>query len=407
MSLLDPLAAVPGLAELRALAARGAGSTGAGGWWLVGGAVRDALLGGTVRDLDVAIEGDALAAARALVGLGVAELTVAHERFGTAELLLGPTKLNLAATRTETYERPGALPDVVYGATIQDDLRRRDFTINAIAVALDDGREVALEHARDDVEARRLRVLHDRSFEDDPTRIYRMVRYARRLDLTPDPHTSALARAAVADGALHAVSRGRLACELRLMLQEPDPAGTLAAAHGWVGGAAPAVEPDLARQALALLPPDGRPAFVLVASGAIARGGAHAQRDAARDIQWFDDSRPARRRIREITRAPELAAALRGLGAVPSAIAATVRGRPVEAIALAGALDDGARAAAEWWLTKGRHVRLEIDGSDLIAAGLDEGPAIRAALERALAGRLDGTIAPGRAAELAAALARP
>jgi tRNA nucleotidyltransferase (CCA-adding enzyme) len=400
VSVLASLAAVPGLPELRALAARHGG-----GLWLVGGAVRDVLLEGEVRDLDVAVEGDAIAVARSLSERGLAQLTVAHERFGTAELVLGPTKVNLASTRTETYERPGALPDVVLGASIEDDLRRRDFTVNAIAVALDDGREQAVAGAREDVAARRLAVLHDASFRDDPTRILRMVRYAQRLGLSVEERTAGLARAAVADRALHTLTRGRIANELRLMLDEPDPAGTLAAAHAWVGGAAPAVDPDLARGALALLPADGNPAFVLVASGAIARGGEHAQRDAARDVQWFDDSRPARRRIREITRAPELAQRLAALPpGRPSAIAAAVRGRPVEAIALAGALDGAARDAAAWWLAEGRHVRLGIDGADLIAAGLQEGPEIRAALERALAARLDGAIAPGRDAELAAAL---
>lgn len=406
---LDDLVAVPGLAELRAIAARRGG-----GLWLVGGAIRDVLLGGVVRDLDVAVEGDALAVARTLVAGGRAEIVLAHERFGTAELRLGPTKLNLAATRTETYERPGALPDVVLGATIDADLRRRDFTVNAIAVALHDGHEVAVDGAHEDVAARRLRTLHGASFVDDPTRIYRMVRYGERLGLAPDGPTAAAARALVADGGLHTVSRDRLARELALMLDEPDPASTLAAAHGWVGAGAPDVDPELAHGALALLPPDGRPALVLVASGALARGGAHAQRDAARDVQWFDDSRPARRRIREIVRAPELVAALAATGGRPSAIAAAVRGWPVEAVALAGALGAGAGAAAAQregadaarrWLTELRDVRLAIDGSDLIAAGVGEGPAIRAALERALAARLDGTLAPGRDAELAAALA--
>jgi tRNA nucleotidyltransferase (CCA-adding enzyme) len=393
---LDRLAAVPGLSELRALARRRGG-----GLWLVGGAVRDVLLGAPVRDLDVAVEGDALALAREL-GTVVAE----HERFGTAEVEIAGAKVNLAATRTETYSRPGALPDVTLGATIEQDLRRRDFTVNAIAVALDDGREAAVAGARDDIAQRTLRVLHDASFVDDATRILRMVRYRHRLDLMLEPHTADLARAAVADRALHALTRDRIAAELRLMLHEPDPVAALADAHAWVGSAAPAVEPGLAYEALDLLPPEGRRDVVLVASGAIARGLAQGDatrvvRDATRDIQWFDDSRPTRRRAELAAQAPQLAARLREASR-PSQIAAAVRGQPLEAIALAGGL--GAREPAQRWLTQLRHVSLTIDGRDVMAAGVQEGPQVRAALERALARRLDGEIAPGRDAELRAAL---
>lgn len=386
----ERLTGVPGLAALRAFAAHGTGPR----LWLVGGAVRDACLQAPVRDLDVVVEGDALAVAPQL-----GEVVERHERFRTAEVIVDGARVNVASARTETYAEPGALPDVVLGASIEDDLRRRDFTINAIAVGLADGRVVAVPGAREDLDARRLRVLHERSFLDDPTRIYRLVRYALRLPAHADEATAALARAAVAGGALLTVSRDRIANELRLMLAEDDPAGMLAAAHEWVGSAAPAVDAGLARRALALLPPDGRPEIVLAASGSIGDG-----RRAARDVQWFDDGRPARRRAHAAAQgARELAGALEA-AAWPSEVAAAVRSRPVEAVALAGAL--GPAQVAARWLGEQRHVRLEIDGRDVMAAGVEEGPAVRAALERALAARLDGTIPPGRDAELAAALGR-
>ncbi|HWV84283.1 MAG TPA: hypothetical protein VNZ62_02455 [Capillimicrobium sp.] len=388
MRVLERVADVPGLRALLALAERRPEPL-----WLVGGAVRDALLEREPRDLDVVVEGDALAVAHAL-----GEVVAEHERFGTAEVRVDEAKVNLAAARTETYPRPGALPEVRLGATIEEDLRRRDFTINAIAVSLTDGREVAFPGAREDVARRWLRVLHDASFVDDPTRIYRMVRYARRLGLEIEPDTARLARAAVEGGALYTLTRDRIAAELRVMLAEPDPAGTIAAAHEWVGRAAPAVDPEVARAALALLDGEGRPEIVLVASGCLGD-----ERAAARDIQWFDESRPARRRAREAARAPELAAALKAAER-PSQIAEAAAGRPVEAVALAGAL--GADEPARRWLRELRHVRLEIDGRDVMAAGVPQGPQVRAALRRALAARLDGTIAPGREAELAAALDR-
>ncbi|MBX5442691.1 MAG: CCA tRNA nucleotidyltransferase [Solirubrobacteraceae bacterium] len=387
MRVLERVADVPGLRALRELAARRPEPL-----WLVGGTVRDALLGRAPRDLDVAVEGDALAVARAL-----GEVVAEHARFGTAEVRVDRAKVNLAAARTETYPSPGALPEVRLGATIEADLRRRDFTVNAIAVGLRDGREVAFPGALEDLERRRLRVLHDASFLDDPTRLYRMVRYERRLGLAIEPRTAALARAAQEGGALYTLTRDRIAAELRLMLDEPDPVGTIAAVRAWGGRAAPAVDEELARAALELLDGEGRLELVLVGSGC-----AGDERAAARDIQWFDDSRPARRRAREVARAPQLAEALRAARR-PSEIAAAAVRRPLEAVALAGAL--GAREPAQRWLRELRHVRLAIDGRDVMAAGVPEGPQVRAALERALAARLDGEIPPGRDAELAAALA--
>ena len=381
--LLDRLTDVPGFIELQAHSR---------GLWLVGGAVRDALLGAPVRDLDVVVEGDAIAVAREL-----GEIVSEHERFGTAEVRLAGSgvKVNLAAARTETYPRPGALPDVTLGASVAEDLQRRDFTVNALAVALEDGRELAVAGAREDLAARRLRVLHDRSFLDDPTRILRMVRYAHRLGLTPDDQTADLARAAVAGQALLTVTRDRIANELRLALAEPDPLAALEAMHAWTAGATPRVDVALARRALDLLP-DARLDLLAVGSGAIGD-----ERAATRNIQWFDESRPARRRAAETahadTLARELAAATR-----PSEVVALARRRPPEMVALAGAL--GAEAPVRRYFDELRDVALTIDGRDLLAAGIPEGPQIRAALERALAARLDGTIAPGREEELRAAL---
>jgi tRNA nucleotidyltransferase (CCA-adding enzyme) len=381
----DRLSPVPGFAELRA---RG------DGLWLVGGAVRDALLNQPVRDLDVVVEGDALVLARQL-----GEVVSIHERFGTAEVRLPASgvKVNLASARTETYPRPGALPDVTLGASIADDLRRRDFSVNAIAVSLDDGHELDVAGARDDLAAGVLRVLHDASFVDDPTRLLRMVRYAQRLTLTPEPHTAALAHAAAHDGALLEVTRDRIANELRLALLEPDPLLTLDALHDATAAATPRVDVELARAALALLP-DGRLDLIAVVSGAIGE-----PRAAGRNIQWFDDSRPGRRRAVETAGADVLASEL-ALAPRPSEVFALARHLPPEMVALAGAL--GAEAQARAYLDELRHITLNINGRDLIAAGFPEGPAIRGALDRALAARLDGEIPADREAELRIALDR-
>src|SRR4051794_20899435 len=182
---MDPLRAAPGAAIVLAAVA------GEAGVYVVGGAVRDALRGQVPRELDLVVEGDAVAVARRAAERVGGTLTV-HERFGTATVRTGNFAFDLAGARRETYARPGALPDVQLGATLREDLARRDFTVNALAVSLGDGTLTAWPGARADLEAGVLRVLHDGSFADDPTRMLRLVRYAARLGFAAGPHTAAL-----------------------------------------------------------------------------------------------------------------------------------------------------------------------------------------------------------------------
>src|SRR3954465_11392305 len=147
---------------------------------VVGGAVRDALLGRVPRELDLVVEGDALAVARRAAERCGGTLTV-HERFGTATITAAGITFDLASARRERYARPGALPDVELGASLREDLARRDFTVNAIALHIADGELTFYHGAREDLDARVLRVLHDGSFRDDPTRLLRLARYAARL----------------------------------------------------------------------------------------------------------------------------------------------------------------------------------------------------------------------------------
>lgn len=191
--------------------------------YLVGGAVRDELLGRTPKEYDFVVEGDAIAVARRAAERLNAELKI-HERFGTATVRTGTDSFDLTSARTETYAHPGALPTVTLGATIEQDLTRRDFTINAMARRLSDGREIHVPSAREDLRTGVLRVLHDRSFIDDPTRMLRLRRYAERLGFAPDPHTASLV-----DPALYAtVSADRINREVRLLLAEaPHLLGTI------------------------------------------------------------------------------------------------------------------------------------------------------------------------------------
>ena len=152
---------------------------------LVGGPVRDLLLGRALDDVDLRVERDAQGLAEAVcAGRGGAGLeAVAHDRFGTVRILSQEASLDLATLRHETYAAPGALPDVVPGS-LEQDARRRDFAVNALHVPLDArarGRAlpiVDLEGGLEDLAAKRLRILHPRSFHDDPTRAWRAARFA-------------------------------------------------------------------------------------------------------------------------------------------------------------------------------------------------------------------------------------
>ena len=363
------------------------------GVWIVGGAVRDALLGRDPRDLDLVVEGDAAEVARRL-----GEEPLLHERFGTAT---ANGVVNLAAARRERYEQPGALPEVELGAPIAEDLARRDFTVNAIAVRLADGELQAVPGALEDLAARRLRVLHDGSFLDDPTRLLRLVRYAARLRFQIEQVTRELAFAAVEDGALATVTPSRLGNELRLLLEEPQPAAVCGLEAFGIGPRMlPGfnVDPDLVERAQRLTPADGRPDLVALAATCLDASAP----DLARRLDACEF--PARERdavTAAATRARALAPVLGGMEDA-SAIWALLRREGAETVALAGAL--GAPEQAKRWLDDLRHARLEITGDDLLAAGL-EGPAIGRGLDAATAAMLDG--ATGREAQLAAALAAP
>jgi tRNA nucleotidyltransferase (CCA-adding enzyme) len=232
-----------------------AAAQGIPGVHLVGGAVRDLALDRSPHEIDLVVEGDPEPLLAALGGPDVL-----HERFGTASL----HGVDVARARAESYPSPGALPEV-RPAGIDEDLRRRDFTVNAIAVALPGATVRAADHAREDLEARRLRVLHDGSFSDDPTRLWRLARYTARLGFDVEEHTRALAAQAVAAGAPATVSGVRMGNELRAGLLEPDPVAVLheAAALGILPAGFEPVRPD---EALAMLPPEGREDLVVLAA---------------------------------------------------------------------------------------------------------------------------------------------
>ncbi len=188
--------------------------------YLVGGIVRDGLLGRMNTDLDLVIEGDAIAFAHAMQQQhGGSVLT--HDRFGTAKWISEHGEIDFVTARSETYPAPAALPTVTAGS-MTDDLYRRDFSINALALRLDGvhlGEIVDHYRGLADLEMGHIRVLHENSFIDDPTRIFRAVRYEQRLGFAIEPQTLTwLLRDKHGVGLL---SGDRLRHEIEYVLKEP------------------------------------------------------------------------------------------------------------------------------------------------------------------------------------------
>ena len=334
--------------------------------YLVGGVVRDLLLGREVADLDVAIEG----AAEALADLPGFSL----EREGlflTGRLEQGNAKIDIAQTRAESYPAPGALPEV-RPASITEDLARRDFTVNAMAFPLSGDRQLLDPHGGvDDLRAGLLRVLHDGSFIDDPTRALRAARYAVRFGFELEPETARLLR----EADFSTVSEDRIDNELRRIATEDDPAAALRLIAGW--DVMPSLDPQAPERVAEVTRLASAPPW----------------------SEWVD---------RELA---VMLAIVRPLPQIRELAAATPE-RPSEAARLAAAWDPAqllvARALGAEWLDRyaaeWRQVGLEITGADLLAEGIPEGPAIGRGLEAALSGKLDSEIS-GRDEELRIALA--
>jgi tRNA nucleotidyltransferase (CCA-adding enzyme) len=333
--------------------------------YLVGGAVRDLLLGRGRADIDLVVEGDAAALA-----LRLGADAVSHERFATAKVRLDGHEIDIATARTESYPQPGSLPMVEPAAGVEEDLARRDFTINAMAIPLGGGSALIDPYGgRADLTAGLLRVLHAGSFVDDPTRALRAARYAARFDFELEPGTETLLRKAD----LSSVSIDRREAELLRLAGEAEAPRAFALLANWglvnlrEGG-------DLLAADLAEL---------------------------LRSSPWDEF----------VSRDRALFAAALGPSGGEEALAEAGPARPSEAVALAAGRDPVelalARAlGAEWldrYLTEWRDVTLEIDGEALIAAGISQGPAIGRGLDEALRRKLDGEVV-GRDQELELAL---
>jgi tRNA nucleotidyltransferase (CCA-adding enzyme) len=406
-SLADEVRAIKRLRPLYdAIAALGDRAEGV---YLVGGTVRDILLGEESFDVDIAVEGDAIEFARVLAETLDGRLTP-HRKFGTAVVSYGDDgRVDVVTTRTEFYDSPGALP-TVERAGLREDLFRRDFTINAMAVSLkaaDFGRLVDPFGGRADLEARVLRVLHNLSFIDDPTRIFRGIRYEARYGLTLEEHSARLARGCIEMGLVGDLSSARLRDELQALLEDPGAAGGIRRLGQT--GADRAIHPSLRADAEAAQLFERGVALrreLNVEVPAWRVGLAVLGRDLTSEeaYDWLERLKVRRRDgnliAGAIAVAPRIVERLRAEELDPAQVVALADAFAPDAPLLALALDD--RPELREYFTRLREVELEIGGADLAALGLSESPRVGEVLAELRRRKLNGEL-DGRDSELQAA----
>ncbi|MCJ7491343.1 MAG: hypothetical protein MUP15_04215 [Dehalococcoidia bacterium] len=360
--------------------------------YLVGGSVRDLLLGRAHVDLDIAVEGDAIALAGELAEVRQGRV-IAHQAFGTASVELASARVDLAQARAETYSRPGALP-AVRAASIDEDLHRRDFTVNAMALRLTPpsaGQLLDPHGGKGDLERRFIRVLHDASFRDDATRMLRAVRYEVRLGFRLEDETDRLLCRDLSY--LETISGARLRAEIVAMFFEERTSETLARCE----------ELNILGALHRCL------RFDKTAESALAR--AQEERPAPWDevclclLCWHCDERDIESVVRRLAlprryeralldsvRLRERLPELRQSDAPPSRIADLLDAlTPAAAWALALRADDALAAErARRFLSEWRYVKSSIGASALRRLGVPAGPELGILLRRLRAARLDG-----------------
>jgi len=365
--------------------------------YLVGGVVRDLLLGRVNLDLDLVVEGNAIDLAQQLVHINRAKIT-AHPRFHTAKLQWNKWSVDLATARSETYDRPGALPSVKPGS-IKNDLFRRDFTINTMAVELIPGRYgqlIDLYGGREDLERKLIRVLHEKSFVDDATRIWRALRYEQRLDFRLEPDTLTLLKRDIP--MLDTISGDRIRHELELILKEELPEKIICRAEEL--RVLSRIHPSLKgnswlyekfQQARQSTSPDSPPVGLYLALLTY-------RLTVEENEQLISDLRLPKSLAQTLRDTSSLKARLGSLAdpqLAPSSIYHILHGYSQSAIiATSLAVDsDVARQHIKLFLDKLRYVRPALTGDDLVKMGIAPGPRIKEILQRLHEARLDGKVA--------------
>jgi tRNA nucleotidyltransferase (CCA-adding enzyme) len=365
--------------------------------YLVGGMVRDLILDKPNLDLDLVVEGDAIVLARKLAAARSAKVTI-HPRFSTAKVAWGGYSVDLATARSESYARPGALPAVKSGS-IKDDLFRRDFTINAMALSLnadDYGALLDRYGGMRDIAAKLVRILYEKSFTDDATRIWRAIRYGERLDFHLEETTFKLLKRDLP--ILATISGERLRYELECVLSEEYPEKVLLSAGklGVLRRLHPSLEADgwltekfvAARETTAPERPSFGLYFALLTYRLSPQGSdelvscLRVPRSAARTAK---DTQLIKERFTSLAtpglRRSEIYQALRDLSAAAVTAVSLATDSPL------------VRERLELYLRKLRYVKPSLNGNDLLALGMSQGPRIKEIIECLQTARLDGQVA--------------
>lgn len=363
--------------------------------YLVGGAVRDQLLSRPIEDVDLMLEGGALAFAKRL-GARLGTKPRVHERFRTATLeLASGSRLDIAEARSETYDRPGALPRVGPAAALAEDLARRDFTVNAMALEIAPrwlSRPVDPFGGQPDLKRRTLRLLSPRSPQDDPTRAFRAIRYANRLGFSIEVRSRRWIRESLAAGSFDRVSGDRLRRELALIFSE----------EGWAGAAAKMRKLGLSAILHPALPGGAGLRMRLYRAERLAQRLRSSWLSAlltwASDLSEEEAAELAGRLAftgsagRALRAWPTTLQSLEGLSRLaPAPTHARIEKLSLEERVAAAAIlpaPDRRALLAE----AEKPVALRIRGRDLLAAGVRPGPRIGIALSTTLAARRDGRI---------------
>ena len=360
--------------------------------YLVGGPVRDALLGSPVADLDFSVEGDAVAIAKRFAGETGGKIT-AHPQFGTATVVTGRRRVDLVTARREEYPEPGSLPRVTAGS-IEDDLARRDFTVNAMALRVWPAGDGILDplSGLEDLESGLVRVLHPQSFIDDPTRMFRAVRYEQRFGFRIDDGTLQLMASAVASGIMDSVSGDRWLHEIERVLDEAEPGRVLLRASelGLLSGLHRSLANDAGIRAIAEcgdrrhVPDEWLAALFSPLSEA----------DGSAVIQRLRLSGRWAMVARDTIELREKETAVRESAGQPSGLYRILKPFAPQAIATRAKLtgDPFVRRALLSYLNELRFVRPTLTGDDLLEMGAAQGPIIGEILAHLHCARLDGAL---------------
>jgi len=364
--------------------------------YLVGGVVRDLLLGQTNLDLDLVVEGNAIELAQQLANITQGKITT-HPRFNTAKLQWDKWSVDLTTARSETYAKPGALPSVQPNS-IESDLFRRDFTINAMAIELSPGHygELINWHGgRDDLEHKLVRVLHEKSFTDDATRIWRGLRYEQRLNFQLEPTTLKLLKRDIP--MLDTISGDRIRYELECILKEERPEKVLRRAEEL--GVLPKLSPTLKgngwlaekfEQARQLSSPNPPPIGLYLAILVYPL----TNEENERLISSLRLPKSLAQILRDTISLKVKLPSLANPELAPSSIYRLLHGYSPPAITVNLLTCDStvARQHIQLFLNKLRYVKSAITGNDLQKMGIAPGPRMKEILQRLHEARLDGKV---------------